>query len=261
MKCGVNLVIPRPVGASHNVEIVEFAPRNCSYHVISLWNEYEIAIMHGDRLIKLPRSIHPLDGASVGWLNVMVIRFFEICFIWRIFCIMLMWRETRPVACRSNDFDKDQPLGLLICIQQVLHSPERIALSSLFNAGLFRFEQTCWKRLACCRCACYSHFHHIGRAPHLVAAIGRQIEGVRCLLFKYTESLTNLPYRLAIELCFSFAIEHNQGCLPTACCSFKHLVFAEVVHSKRDIAPAGTFRRNINRAKNSIYLLSLWSDQ
>src|SRR5258708_7012583 len=139
MKCGVILILPCPLGARNNLEIVEFAPRTCPYHVISLWNEYEIPIMHGNRLIKLPRSIHPLDSASVGWLSVMVIRFFEIGFIWRIFCIMLMWRETRPVACRGNNFDEDQPLGLLICIQQVLHSPERIALSTPFNAGLFRF--------------------------------------------------------------------------------------------------------------------------
>src|SRR5260370_33409988 len=130
MKCGVNLVIPRPVGASHNVEIVEFAPRNCSYHVISLWNEYEITIMHRNRLIKLPRSIHPLDSASVGWLSVMVIRFFEIGFIWRILWIMLMWRQTRPVAYRGNNFDEDQPLGRLICIHKVLHSPQRIGLST-----------------------------------------------------------------------------------------------------------------------------------
>src|SRR5438876_5925894 len=155
MKCGVNLVIPRPVGTSHNIEIVEFAPRNCSYHVVSLWNQHEITVMHGNRLIKLSRTIHALDGASVSWLNVMVIRFFEIGFIWRILCIMLVWRETRPVTCRGNNFNKDQPLGLLICIQQVLHLPECIALSSSLNVHIVRFEQTCWKRLACCRCACY----------------------------------------------------------------------------------------------------------
>src|SRR5579864_8550922 len=139
MKCGVNLVIPRPVGTSHNVEIVEFAPRNCSYHVISLWNQHEVTIMYCNCLIELSWTIHSLDGASVSWLNVMVIRFFEIGFIWRILCIVLVRRETRPVARRSNDFDNDQPLGLLICIQQVLHSPERITLSSPFNASLFRF--------------------------------------------------------------------------------------------------------------------------
>ena len=130
MECGIDLVMPLAMWASHHIEIVEITAGNRRHNVISLRNQDQLPIVDSDRFIKSLVIVHTLEGKPIGWLNVMVICFLKIGLIRRVLSIVFMWRERGPVASRSDHLDKDQALRFLIGIQDVLDAALRVALST-----------------------------------------------------------------------------------------------------------------------------------
>src|SRR5579875_1111995 len=104
--------------------------------MIDLWHKHEIAVVDGNRFVKAVVGVHTLEGETVAWLNMMVVGFFQVSFMRRILGIVFMGWKRGPVACRSDDLDKDQTLGLLIHVHNVLDTTPCIALAPQFYAHI-----------------------------------------------------------------------------------------------------------------------------
>src|SRR5438876_4522653 len=72
MECGIDLVMPLAMWASHHIEIVEITAGNRRHNVISLRNQDQVPIVDSDRFIKPLVIVYTLEGKPIGWLNVMV---------------------------------------------------------------------------------------------------------------------------------------------------------------------------------------------
>src|SRR5258708_14760386 len=260
-KCGIDLVIPYTMRASHHVEIVEFTSRCRRDDVIALGNQDDIPIMDCDGFIKFLASVYTLKGKAIGRLNMMVIGFLEVGLMRWILGIVFMWRKRGPVTSRSDDLDNDQALRFLVGIQDVLDAALRVALTPSFYTHIFRANHTGWKMLVCGRSTRYSDLRTIGGAFDLVAGILRQIEGIRSFVFKDADPLTDLSHRSAIQLCTACTIEHDQSSLSPVCRATKRLPSRQLVYRKRDVLPACLLRGNVHRTENSICLTSLRFDK
>ncbi len=131
MECRIDLIMPRTMRASHNVEIVEITAGRCRDDVIAFGNENQVPIVDSDRFIKSLVSVHALKGKPIGWLNVMVIGLLQVGLMRRVLGIVFVRGEGGPVASRGDDLDNDQTLrcwcvvGALataISISLVVHS-------------------------------------------------------------------------------------------------------------------------------------------
>src|SRR5260370_41042225 len=77
-KCGIHLVIPYTMRASHHVEIGEFRSRCRRDDVIPLGNQDDIPIMDCDGFIKFLDSVYTLKGKAIVRLHMMVVGFHEL---------------------------------------------------------------------------------------------------------------------------------------------------------------------------------------
>src|SRR3989442_69714 len=141
-KCGIDLIMPGAMRASHNVEIVEITAWSCRDDVIALGHQHQVPIVDSDRFIKSLVRVHTLKGKPIGWLKVMVIGLLQVGLMGRILGIVFVRGERGPVASWGNDLNKDQALRFLIGIQDVLDAALRVALTTYFNTHLFRANHT-----------------------------------------------------------------------------------------------------------------------
>lgn len=89
----MGLETPCSARAGHDIEIIHLDPVRCCAGMVATWHQNHIMIGGRHGFIKaLVIREHPLDTKAIGWVEAVVIGFFQIGQIWVVIFVMTMRR-------------------------------------------------------------------------------------------------------------------------------------------------------------------------